>query len=258
MPPTPSILKSILLPPANLLAIAGIGWLLCRRWPVLGRWVVISSLGLLYALSTPMLGNALIGSLETVPAISLDEDLKDVGAIVVLSAGLLIDAPEYGGDTVGSLTLERLRYGARVHRATGIPLLVTGGNFPRGNITLAQAMQEAMHDDFGVSVRWVETASQNTHENAVQTAAILSERGIGRIALVTHAWHMPRSVAAFESTGLEVVAAPTVFTPPDTIRLSDLISSAKSPLRSTFATHEWLGRLWYWLGRQSFAGGAEE
>ena len=258
MPPTPGFLKALLLPPASLLVIAGIGWLLYRRRPVLGRWVVGSAIVLIYALSTPLMGNALMVSLETSPAISLNEDLKDIGAIVILSAGLQIDAPEYGGDTVGSLTLERLRYGARVHSATGIPVLVTGGEIPEGNIALAQAMEKAMREDFKVAVRWVESESKNTYENAVATAAILGDQGIKRIALVTHAWHMPRSLAAFESLGLEVVAAPTMFTRRRSMRPSDLIPSAKGPQRSAFATHEWIGRLWYWLGRQTFAAGTAE
>jgi hypothetical protein len=35
---------------------------------------------------------------------------------------------EYGGDTLGRLTLERVRYGARVAKKTGLPVLVAGGS----------------------------------------------------------------------------------------------------------------------------------
>ncbi len=258
MPPTPGFLKALLLPPANLLVLAGVGRLLYRRRPVLGRRVIGFAIALLYALSTPVIGNLLLKSLESSPAISLNKDLKDVGAIVILSAGLQIEAPEYGGDTVGSLTLERLRHGARIHRATGIPVLVTGGKIPESNIPLAQAMEEAMREDFNVPVRWVEVKSKNTYENAVATTAILGHQGIKRIALVTHAWHMPRSLSVFKSLGLEVVAAPTVFTRRRSFRPSDLIPTANSLQRSAFATHEWIGRLWYWIDRQTFTAGTEE
>ena len=71
MPPTPGFLKALLLPPANLLVLAGVGWLLYRRRPVLGRRVVVFATALLYALSTPVIGNALLKSLESSPAIAV-------------------------------------------------------------------------------------------------------------------------------------------------------------------------------------------
>src|SRR5580765_1139325 len=48
-------------------------------------------------------------------------------AIVVLGGGRYLDAPEYGGDTAGPSTLERLRYGAKLGRETRLPILVSGG-----------------------------------------------------------------------------------------------------------------------------------
>ena len=48
-------------------------------------------------------------------------------AVVILGGGVRRNAPEYGGDTLATLTLERVRYGARVARLTGLPVLVSGG-----------------------------------------------------------------------------------------------------------------------------------
>jgi len=48
-------------------------------------------------------------------------------AIVVLGGGTRRNAPEYGGDTLGALTLERLRYGTVVARVTHLPMLLSGG-----------------------------------------------------------------------------------------------------------------------------------
>ena len=47
--------------------------------------------------------------------------LADAGAIVILSGGLRDYAPEYGGPTVNRVTLERVRYGARLARQSGEP-----------------------------------------------------------------------------------------------------------------------------------------
>jgi uncharacterized SAM-binding protein YcdF (DUF218 family) len=56
---------------------------------------------------------------------------------------------------------------------------------------------------------WLEPDSRNTYENGVLTKALLDEKGISEIVLVTSAVHMPRSVAIFEKLGFTVLPAPT-------------------------------------------------
>ena len=58
---------------------------------------------------------------------STSSDAADAEAIVILGGGTRRNAPEYGGDTLGRLTLERVRYGAQVAKLTALPVLVTGG-----------------------------------------------------------------------------------------------------------------------------------
>ncbi len=58
---------------------------------------------------------------------------------------------------------------------------------------------------------WLEPESLNTYENGIYTKALLDEKGILRIVLVTTAAHMPRSVAVFEQQGFEVIPAPADF-----------------------------------------------
>ena len=103
--------------------------LLWRCRPRLARICVVTGVSLLWLLALPVLGNSMLRSLEGEP---LDHaDLLQAQAIVVLGGGRYRDAPEYGGDTVGEATLVRLRYAAKLHRETGLPLLVTGGK-PEG------------------------------------------------------------------------------------------------------------------------------
>ncbi|WP_341648475.1 YdcF family protein [Thauera humireducens] len=101
-----------------------------------------------------------------------------------------------------------MRYGARLARTTGLPLLVSGGGI--GNETAeAVLMKSALEEDFGLTVRWAEARSRDTRENALFSAQILREADVRHVLLVTHAMHMPRAQAAFESAGLIVTPAPT-------------------------------------------------
>ena len=68
-----------------------------------------------------------------------------------------------------------------------------------------------------------------------------STDGVRRIALVTHAWHMPRAVQAFERAGLQVVPAPTGFTRPQQRALLEWLPSGSGLQSSREILREWLG-----------------
>lgn len=235
------LLSALLLPPLAPLLLVLAGLLLLRRRPRLGRWVAFAGLLLLWALSTPWVGKSLLQRVETYPAIAPGA-LRDVQAIVVLGGGNLLGAPEYGGDTVGPPSLARIRYAARLHRQSGLPILVTGGA-PFGGRPEGDTMAEALALEFGVPVRWKETASRDTAENASLSAPLLKAAGIRRIALVSHAWHLPRAVPLFEAQGFAVVPAPTAFTAPPASPWLGLLPSVGGLEASYWAGHEWLGRM---------------
>ncbi|MCK9386838.1 MAG: YdcF family protein [Sulfuritalea sp.] len=238
------LLATLILPPVGPLLLAFFGlWLArakSRRWRNGGFALATLSLLGLFALSLPLVGTALLSSLEPAPPITR-RDLAKAQAIVILGGGSYFGAPEYGGDTVGWATLERVRYGARLARASGLPLLVTGGA-PFGGRPESESMREALEKDFGVKVRWVEAASRDTAENASMSAPILKAAGVTRIALLSHGWHLPRAIPLFEREGLTVIAAPTMFSTGSPSLLADLLPG-EGLRRSRMALHEYLGRL---------------
>jgi uncharacterized SAM-binding protein YcdF (DUF218 family) len=136
--------------------------------------------------------------------------LREAQAIVILGGGIRRAAPEYGGDTLGRLTLERVRYGARLARETKLPVLVTGGSVYGGSMPEAALMKHALENEFGVRVAWTETLSRDTDGNARQSAAILLPAGLRRVLLVGHGFDMPRATALFAAAGLQATPAPTV------------------------------------------------
>lgn len=239
-----NFLAAFLLPPLDLILLMAAGLLAMRRRPRLGKALVASGLVLLYALSTPLVAGTLIRLLE-VPPLSAKTSLAGVGAIVVLGAGRYEDAPEYGGDTANALALERLRYGARLHRQTGLSILVTGGA-PAGGVPEGRFMKDMLEKEFGVPVRWMEDASDNTRENAINSARILAKAHVTKILLVTHAWHMPRARFSFERAGLEVIPAGTHFTR-EALEPMSFMPDAGALRTSAYAMHEAIGLVWYRL-----------
>ncbi|MCX7183847.1 MAG: YdcF family protein [Nitrosospira sp.] len=240
-----NLLSAFLLPPLNLILPGALGVLLLRRHPRLGKLLVASTLILLYLLSTPFVAGTMLQKLET-PFVPGFAD-SGAQAIVVLGGGTYFNAVEYGGDTVSRYSLERIRYAARLHRLTGKPILATGGA-PLGNASSEAAqMKVALEKDFQVPVRWVEEASNNTRENAYKSFAMLKKSGITHIMLVTHAWHMPRSMQEFEQAGFKVSPAATAFTTRYRTDALAFIPTAGALQQSGLFMHEMIGMLWYRL-----------
>jgi uncharacterized SAM-binding protein YcdF (DUF218 family) len=196
-----------LLPPVLPLLPLIAGLLLRLRMPRAGAVLAWSGVILSLALIFPPVVGVLLRGLEVHPPFD-PARTGGARAIVILGAGKREYAPEFGGETVNRLALERLRYGARLARHTGLPVLLSGGA-PSGQAAEAVLMQHSLMTDFGIRPHWLETASRDTHENALFSALQLKAAGIGHIVLVTHAVHMRRAQAEFEAQGLKVSAAPT-------------------------------------------------
>lgn len=229
--------------------MALLGAFVLANRPRLGKTLLWAGLLSLLLFSTPFVAHTLHGSLaDRVP---LDyADAKKAQAIVIAGGGTRSNALEYGsdGDTLNPLTLERVRYGAWVAARTRLPVLTAGG-VVFDNTAEAGLMRDVLQLEFGVRVRWIEDTSRTTHENAVNSAAILHPLGIKTIVLVTHGYHMPRARAEFEAAGFTVIAAPTVIhnanAEPDFRWFLPSVSALRT---SAYVVHEWLGLLARRLG----------
>jgi uncharacterized SAM-binding protein YcdF (DUF218 family) len=236
-----AVLKALVLPPTGPLLLAALGIASLRRAPRLGRALAAAGVVGLLVLSMPAVAEFLVGFVDT--SVPFDpKATKGAKAIVILGGGIRHNAPEYGGDTLATLTLERVRYGARIARLTGLPVLVSGGTVLAGEPE-ATLMAGALQHEFGVPVRWVEHQSRTTHENAVRTSAMLKREGIDRIVLVTHVFDTRRAGAEFEAQGLEVVLAPTGGGTAGEGSILDWMPSMLGFTRSYYATYELLANL---------------
>lgn len=208
LPSLTYLIGGVLVPPVSLVLLGLLGLWLRRRRPAFGGTVTLLSLLGLLVLSLPATAYSLMGWLEGRP-LAQPREVGDARAIVILAGGTAHDAPEWGGDTVNAFTLQRLRYGARLARQTGLPVLITGAAPREGRRGETEMMRELLSQEFGVDARWVDERARNTAGNAREAAALLQRDGIRRVVLVTSAFHMPRAQRVFEQAGLQVVPAPT-------------------------------------------------
>ncbi|MBD2101214.1 YdcF family protein [Leptolyngbya sp. FACHB-261] len=173
---------------------------------------VLTALLLLLLSSNKALSDSAVRSLEW--RYRADQTtLPKADAIVVLGGGIQAQLPPRTWPEVAEEG-DRVIYGARLYRAGLAPWLVmsggrvdwlgVGGPPESGDMA---ALAEAM----GVPRRAIleEPSSFNTYENARNVKAILQERGLRRVLLVTSALHMPRSLAIFAKQGIEAIPATT-------------------------------------------------
>jgi uncharacterized SAM-binding protein YcdF (DUF218 family) len=231
-----AIAKALVLPPAGPMLLALAGLLVTRRAPRAGRVLIATGTISLVLLCLPIVAWLLARPFDMQPVDFTEA--KRAQAIVILGGGTRRRAPEYGGDTMARLTAERVRYGARVARQTGLPVLVAGGSMPDVQSSEAAIMRAVLESEYGVAVRWIEDRSRNTHENARYSATLLLADGVATVVLVAHAMDMPRARAEFAAAGIATIAAPTGLSSAGPVRLMDFVPSASALQASHDALYE--------------------
>ncbi len=250
------VLAAVLLPPGPFLLLILCGAAVIRRRPTWG-WLLIGLGSLLVWLGHTVAFSQLlrITLLPPVQALSSNavRELKGAQqtAIVVLGGGRTLRAPEYGVADLRPLGIERLRYGLWLARETGLPVLFSGGlahGSPPGP-TEAEIAARVAERDFHHPLRWLETTSHDTRENALHSVTLLRSQGIQHIVVVTHYFHMARAMGNFEraaaqpGTAMRLTAAPMAVVPYLRPRLVDFVPSRAGAAETSYVLHEWLGRV---------------
>lgn len=241
-----AIIKALVLPPGLIFLGLFIGLRIRKRKARFGKVIVSLSAvaGLLF--SMPIVSGSLAlwaESYSPIPPADISSLRAD--AIVILAGGKDDNRTEYGGVTISKVTLQRLRYGAKLARALNLPILVSGGVVHGEGVGEARYMAKALEEDFGLTPRWIEDRSRNTAQNASLSRQMLNT---DEIILVTHALHMRRARAAFVEQGMKVIPAPVASVAhgkPLRVSLFSFLPSEKAILISHDALHELLGSLWY-------------
>lgn len=171
-------------------------------------------------------------------------------AIVVLGAGLDLDAPEYGEPVLTKQATVRLAYGLWLARRTGLPVAFSGGVgwAQRSPVSEAEAAARLAREGFHQTLRWQESRSRDTRENSRWTVRLLQSDGIRQVVLVTHAYHMNRAMRAFREAGgeaLRITPAPMGFVYPQERPIMNWVPTTTGYTAVYDLLHEVVG---WWAG----------
>lgn len=253
------LVGTFLNPTSIALMLAVVGLLVAARWKSkLGRRMIVIAFVWLYIWSTPIVYRWVGGSLENEWPVVLAKDAPNADAIVVLGGGMgantnnYVYAEMWGG-------ADRVWHAARLYKAGKAPVVIPTGS-------LEEYATVPLLVDLGVPPGAIvaEGEARNTEENAkfVRDLVLASknttevEGRVGRVLLVTSAWHMRRSLLMFNryAPELEVIPAPTDYEA--TVRLGkglslyDLIPSADTLAANSYCFKEHLGYWGYRLFRK--------
>jgi uncharacterized SAM-binding protein YcdF (DUF218 family) len=249
------VLTALLLPPVPLLVLLLIGARLILPRRGLGWFVIILSVALLWFSNCAGTAQLLSRFVLHPPAALSSDRIKELKAqskestaILILGGGLEPFAPEYGVSNLSSYSLERLRYGLWLSRETGLPVGFSGG-IGWGQVDgtpEARVASQIAAAEFGRPLKWIEENSRDTRENAARSVPLMHKTGIKHIVLVTHGWHMPRSMAAFEAAAggdMRIEAAPMGLAQRTALPTLEWIPTAEGTQRVRAVLRELLGRL---------------
>ena len=241
------------LQPGNLLMLcllAGIVLFVLSRGRQRGRVLIgLSALGFLVLAVAPV-GPAMLLTLEQRfprPAMLPEK----IDGILVLGGAVDPAVSRSYGETVFNSSVARVLGGialARQRPEAKLALVSGEGNFfPVGYSEARATLSFVLEEGIAPARILLEEQSRSTHENAVYTKALFRPAPGEIWVLVTSAYHMPRSMAAFAAAGWHVIPYPVDYKiDPDTgLRLNFSLLDGLSAV--TLAGKEWAGLLGYRL-----------
>jgi len=198
---------------------------LCLIWLLLGIWLLrlfwtrrCSSLwmpacswGLLTIISCTPIASILLANLEDqIPKVQLNQ-VPAADAILCLGGGVEPSLSEPLGFHL-KMGADRLSTALTLAAAGRAPLLILGGGgYPHEGrmFSEADAVRDylAAHVPLKIQLHSIGVCS-DTHDEALKVAALMKQRGLKRLLLVTSASHMPRVVATFSKAGVQVIPVP--------------------------------------------------
>ncbi len=138
---------------------------------------------------------------------------------------------------------------AQAHPAAKIVVSGGDGSF-NGKYDGDAETSIAFFSTFGIAPERIirETRSRTTFENADNTRALLESNGLSDCALITSAFHMPRSVGLFRKLGIPITPWPVDYRTSGQLTLGpDFSQPSLNAQLTTTAMREWTGLIAYYI-----------
>lgn len=244
------------LPPGLFISIGAFGWIALvlgrRRIAIFVFFVCFAALWLLSSAQFSQQGLNYFQNQFPLRDVQLEfsRDKTAPSALVVLSGGhnYVPELPPFYFPSES--TKRRLDYATYVHSIHSLPIIVSGGPLGKRELSEAALMKNYLEQHYKISPLLLEEKGTTTREEAQFMVPLLEKQKIKRIYLITDAWHMPRSMYAFQKalrgTSIEVIAAPMGFiTAQSRSDNFEYLPSLKGLLLSSISIHEAVGMLAY-------------
>jgi len=169
--------------------------------------------------------------------------------IILLGGGINEGVPDLtGSGTPSDDMMARVVTAVRIQRRLDVPVIVSGGSVFAGRGAEAPVIRRFLID-LGVREKQVllESRSRDTMENATYCRDIIRKHGFRHPLLVTSAYHMRRSIKAFQRAGVAATPVPAQFATGGALPWiwSDLLPGPVPLLNSAKALREYWGLLFY-------------
>jgi len=257
-----------LMPLPFCLVAVGAGLALIR-WGKRPRWgwaLSVGALVLLMLLSNKLVSRALIRPLESrypalpefAPGEPIPAQLASCRFVVVLGGGNGYSPDTSAINLLSNSALARVAEAVRILQALPDAKLIVSGP-PIGTGAAHATVLARAAESLGIAgarVLYIDHA-RDTEEEAQAVSELVKQEPV---ALVTSAWHLPRSMALFRAAGVRAVAVPADFRTHvyDPWGWNDLGWDLAALERSSLALRERLGFTWAWLrGKAGSNAGAE-
>lgn len=239
------MIAAFVLPPGIMvLALGGLAFYLRRRCRPAALICAALAAGV-WGGTTKAFSELLLRPLES----AYSTPARPQGDVIILLCGGFMGGgnPYSASERLAPGTLERAAAAYKLHKDTGLPVLISGGApfspEPESEATAAWLGELGMKSkDILTEVR-----SRDTEENAAYSLKICGEKGFKKPLLLTSAYHMPRSVLLFKKAGAAgLTPFPVAKRAGGPLYLRDWLPGG-GITETRLAINEYLGLAWYRL-----------
>ncbi|PAJ75667.1 hypothetical protein CJF42_04030 [Pseudoalteromonas sp. NBT06-2] len=242
------ILGNLLMPLPLLFALVLIGlFLLVLKQRKSGLVFFVPSMLTLLLISLPIVTQALINSTENKYKPFNAEHHTKLNYILVLGCQIKPNKYRPANAQLGACSLARLVEGLRIARKYPYAKLIVSG-YGYGGATSSALMKKTA---LSLGLHNTRVLTNPKAKDTSQEAKLLAYKLVdAKVALVTSAAHMSRSIDLFNQQGIDVIPAPTDFYALNQQPLwLQFIPSPEAFLAVTAHQHELIGSLWIKLLR---------